>query len=156
MTADEWADVLKEIRARWPKLDWPAETKAALFNDLKHIDRVTVHAALAHDVRDGKKVYEMDPMSFAARVKACYVPEPEPAPRQGGIPLREWLQSRGYRTPWEAVREEHILEMQGVEHDEASCPLCNIREIAEADGGVERSVGELMMQALAEQVGEAT
>ena len=109
MTWDEWVEIVAYVKDRWPAQLWPDASIKAYFQDLRRFDPADVWSALYGLYESGKTFPPNGSELVAAtrearKRKADPTRKGLPAPEDGAMNLREYLDLRGFDTFDDAVR----------------------------------------------------
>jgi len=107
MTTDEWVNIVRIMRLKWPNMTWTNDTVKAAFEDLKKIQTVYVEQAIERSFKSGAE-FPPNPSniySTAMEIQRYTYQEDLPKLEEPGISLKEYLEMMGYESFEHAMYE---------------------------------------------------
>jgi hypothetical protein len=108
MTSDEWVNIVRIMRLKWPNMNWGNETVKAAFEDLQNIGTIYVEKAIEQSFKSGaefppnpSKIYS----SAMEIMRHSYIDEDMPKLEEPGMKLRDYLKMMNYESFTHAMFE---------------------------------------------------
>lgn len=108
MTSDEWVNIVRIMRLKWPNMNWENDTVKAAFEDLQNIQTIYVEKAIEQSFKSGaefpptpSKIYS----SAMEIMRHSYIDEEMPKLEEPGISLKEYLKMMNYESFTHAMFE---------------------------------------------------
>jgi hypothetical protein len=108
MTSDEWVNIVRIMRLKWPNMNWENDTVKAAFEDLQGIQTVFVEKAIEQSFKSGaefppnpSKIYS----SAMEIMRHSYIDQEMPKLEEPGMKLRDFLKMHNYESFTHAMFE---------------------------------------------------
>ena len=107
MTTDEWINIVRIMRLKWPNMTWTNDTVKAAFQDLKVLQTLYVEQAIERSFKSGAE-FPPNPSqiySTAMEIQRYSFQEEVPQLEEKGISLKDYLSMMGYESFEHAMYE---------------------------------------------------